>query len=413
MKFQFLVLPIVALLPLRVMAQAPAQAPALTETAAISMEPAAQAILERAVETYKGASGLSFNTSTLYEGKGRLSSQLVRYSRPGKLRIDRVSRKKTYTQLYDGRDHYNVAASTYRVEPAPLQGDAPMTFGRAGYTAEMIGAMLAGKNYLADQQKTMAGLPLGDYLSRVVALGPRLVDGDMLVGVQETAFHRYDRQGQGTSEAHMITTSWFGGSPFALRRVQQRLLYNGQNIRFTERISDQQFSPTFPEGTFVFDGAGLILEEKEDPNAPLYDPRLKVGAVPFPIATQDMQGRWITLSQYKGKVLLIDFWATWCSPCVAALPEVEKVYKKYHAKGLQVVSISLDEEKSDLTSFLKKHKLPWTQVFDGKAWKTKPAVDYGVKAIPFMLIIGKDGKIAAIDPQEKLDAAVKAALAAR
>jgi peroxiredoxin len=94
------------------------------------------------------------------------------------------------------------------------------------------------------------------------------------------------------------------------------------------------------------------------------------------------------------------------------MPSVLSNYKKYHGKGFEIIGISLDQDKAALTSFVKKHQMAWPQLFDGKAWQTPNAVRYGVKAIPFTLLIGKDGKIAAVNPRgEKLETAIKAALA--
>ena len=123
----------------------------------------------------------------------------------------------------------------------------------------------------------------------------------------------------------------------------------------------------------------------------------------------------MTLAQYKGKVTLVDFWATWCGPCREELPNVVSVYGKYKPKGFDVVGVSLDDkaDKSKLMKFTVANKMPWRQVFDGAGWESKIAKNYGVKAIPFTLLIGKDGKIAAVNPRgPELEPAVKAALAA-
>lgn len=106
----------------------------------------------------------------------------------------------------------------------------------------------------------------------------------------------------------------------------------------------------------------------------------------------------IDLRNYRGRVVLVDFWATWCSPCVAKLPEVQKLYDKYHAKGLEVVGISLDSKKEKLLSFLEERKLPWPQYFDGQGWNNKIAKQFSIHSIPDVWIIDQNGKIAAIAP---------------
>ena len=113
----------------------------------------------------------------------------------------------------------------------------------------------------------------------------------------------------------------------------------------------------------------------------------------------------------KGKVVVVDFWATWCGPCVGELPNVLKTYEKYHDKGLEIVGISLDKDKDKLTDFLKEKKVSWRQYFDGQGWGNKLAVKYGVNSIPATYILDKDGKIFAKDLRgEAFDAAIAKAL---
>lgn len=156
-------------------------------------------------------------------------------------------------------------------------------------------------------------------------------------------------------------------------------------------------------------GAKLVVE-KEQPKS--YDPALVVGAQPFALNGKTLEGKSLSLDSYKGKVVLLDFWATWCGPCVGELPNVQTNYKTYHSKGFDIVAVSLDEEKDALTNFIKAKAMPWPQIFDGKGWEAGDAKAYGVQAIPFSLLIGKDGKIAAVNPRgPALEPAIKAALA--
>jgi thiol-disulfide isomerase/thioredoxin len=115
----------------------------------------------------------------------------------------------------------------------------------------------------------------------------------------------------------------------------------------------------------------------------------------FPEGTKDMQGNPISIDKYKGKVVLLDFWATWCGPCVAELPNVTAAYKKLNSKGFEIIGISLDkEDKTVLDKFLAGHPgMQWPQVYDGKFWKADLAVLYDVKGIPATFLIDQDGKI--------------------
>ena len=109
---------------------------------------------------------------------------------------------------------------------------------------------------------------------------------------------------------------------------------------------------------------------------------------PFPdFAEKDLAGNPLTLTAYKGKVVLVDFWATWCGPCVNELPNVLAAYKKFHDQGFEIVGISLDEEEAKLTGFLKDQGMTWAQYFDGKGWENKLAVRYGIQSIPATFLL--------------------------
>ena len=153
-----------------------------------------------------------------------------------------------------------------------------------------------------------------------------------------------------------------------------------------------------------------LMTEADRPK--LYDPALVVGAQPFALTGKTLEGKPISLNDYQGKVVLLDFWATWCGPCIGELPNVQTNYKTYHPQGFDVIAVSLDEDKDELTNFIKEKAMPWPQIFDGKGWQAGDAKAYGVQAIPFTLLIGKDGAIAAVNPRgPALEPAIKAALA--
>ena len=113
----------------------------------------------------------------------------------------------------------------------------------------------------------------------------------------------------------------------------------------------------------------------------------------------------------EGKVIFMDIYATWCGPCVAEVPSLKKAYDAYHAKGFEIIGISLDDKREALLEFTKKNGMAWPQYFDGEVWKNKLAVKYGVNSIPATYLLDREGKIIGKDLRgEELEQAVAAAL---
>jgi thiol-disulfide isomerase/thioredoxin len=141
---------------------------------------------------------------------------------------------------------------------------------------------------------------------------------------------------------------------------------------------------------------------------------------PLVMAFTAIDGRTVDLKSLRGKVVLIDFWATWCGPCIAELPNVKKVYATYHDKGFEVVGIALEDgkllpkdtpeqtaekmakAKKVLTDFTAKENMPWPQYFDGQYWKTDVAAKYGIGSIPAMFLLDQEGKVVSTNARGEL-----------
>ncbi len=111
----------------------------------------------------------------------------------------------------------------------------------------------------------------------------------------------------------------------------------------------------------------------------------------FSQATPD--GRTISLSSLRGKVVLIDFWASWCKPCRIEMPNVKRVYDQYRNKGFEILGVSLDRDKGAWTGAIAQDGLPWKHVSDLQFWNNAAAQQYGVSSIPYTVLVDKDGKI--------------------
>jgi len=132
---------------------------------------------------------------------------------------------------------------------------------------------------------------------------------------------------------------------------------------------------------------------------------------PFELKFTAVDGREVDFAKLRGHVVLLDFWATWCPPCVAEMPKLVEFYKTYQPKGLEMVGISLDESKAALTAFVEKNGLGWPQYFDGRGWGNQLSSQWGITAVPTKWLIDQTGHVRPLKPDDDLETEVKTLLA--
>lgn len=157
----------------------------------------------------------------------------------------------------------------------------------------------------------------------------------------------------------------------------------------------QQLQREFPE-TNPGRSAFLMLEAiNQQENAKRLHGSLVAGAV-FPNFEQkSLSGESISLKALKGKIVLVDFWATWSEGWQKTLPAIAEVYSEFHDRGFEVVGVGLDEDPAKAASFAKEKKLKWPLIVDGQSWKTKIATICGVHRLPCNYLLDDNGKILA------------------
>lgn len=126
----------------------------------------------------------------------------------------------------------------------------------------------------------------------------------------------------------------------------------------------------------------------------------------------DLDGRTWTVDEFRGHVVVVDFWATWCAPCLAELPNLRRLHETHHDDGLLVLGVALDAiDRRRLRSFLGRHGVDWPQVHEPQGIASKAARRFGVEAVPAVFVVDTEGRVVARDLRgEALTASVEALL---
>ncbi len=128
---------------------------------------------------------------------------------------------------------------------------------------------------------------------------------------------------------------------------------------------------------------------------------------PLELQFTAVDGSKVDVSKLRGKVVLIDFWATWCGPCMQRVPDTVDAYNALHGKGFEVVGISLDQDKAKLEAVTKSSGMTWPQYFDGKGWDNAISASYGITSIPRMWLVNKKGMVVDTDVEDGLQEKVE------
>ena len=373
-----------------------------TPAFAQATDPEVTAIISKVAGAYRDLSAFSA-TLEMSQGSGqaaqKVTSKIV-LKKPASVAATITASGATKHFVADGTNYYADSSSdtkSYTKGPAADFSAAVNALGaQRGTGIGLLPILLTSKQA---EQQIIPGKP-----TAIKKLSDATEDNSPCDVVQATI---------GAGDNSMDYTFSFGKADHLLRKLAIARHASPSEPVVVESYSGVTTSPTIAASTFKYIAvAGAVA--KEPPKQPAYyDERLKPGFTPFALKGNDLAGNPVSYDQYKGKVLLVDFWATWCGPCVAELPNVIAAYGKYHGQGFEVLGISLDQKdaRPKLEAFIKEHNMPWPQVYDGGYWQAANAVAYGVRAIPFTLLIGKDGKIAAVGARgPALAPAIEAAL---
>jgi thiol-disulfide isomerase/thioredoxin len=124
--------------------------------------------------------------------------------------------------------------------------------------------------------------------------------------------------------------------------------------------------------------------------------------------TDAIKGSTVSIKGLKGKVVVIDFWATWCGPCVAEMPKMKELYAKYRDQGVEFIGVSLDQPKDQggldkLKKFVKENEIAWPQYYQGKGWESEFSMSMGINSIPCVFIVDAGGKLYSVEARGKLE----------
>ena len=203
-----------------------------------------------------------------------------------------------------------------------------------------------------------------------------------------------------------------GADVLAGIRVFESLSGEGDTQTSDPIAQVDEYLAAHPAGQFA--DLMLMVKKQVEAQAQMMTRNLKVkeGGEALPFEVKGIDGKTVKLSDYKGKVVLLDFWATWCGPCKVEVPGVIEMYGKQHSKGFEIIGISGDRDKDALAAFVKERKMEWPQVFDGDLGDDSVLKLYGVTAFPTTVLLDRKGVVRSLNARgERLAAEVEKLIA--
>ena len=271
----------------------------------------------------------------------------------------------------------------------------------AGQEAAMMlqrsGNIEAASSLLTKLSKTFANHENEQIAAEALAAGRQTKLLDFDAKLRELLMEGGDHGDDLTALAHEVL-SGDSVQPTALGMIMQA----AQQLEYSGHVENAQ--ALYSKAEAATEGT----EFEQQIATELEDAKTRLGLIgePFEITGQLANGESFAWSDYEGKVVLVDFWATWCGPCLREVPNVKKNYARFKDQGFDVVSVNLDSELETVQEFLEKQPLPWATVVGEDeselGFENPNAVRCGVKAIPFLVLVGQDGNVAALHVRDKL-----------
>ncbi len=182
-------------------------------------------------------------------------------------------------------------------------------------------------------------------------------------------------------------------------QVAEKIMKN--TFMFSSIMAIQPLDPDKYTDIFKALDAGLAAKYPDNENVKIFHQVVnratatKAGGEAPEINLGDLDGKKLALSSFRGKIVLVDFWASWCGPCRKEMPNVKAVYEKYKSKGFEIYGVSLDKDREAWVQAVQKDGIRWPQVSDLQLWDCVAAKAYNVQSIPYTVLLDKEGKIIA------------------